>query len=175
MIFIHCFHGFFVFQLIQSANKIELMINKLHGLSPSGGSVSPHGGFASLLFDQVEYFASIKLCQALSRQGAIIKTPVVRCHYLVSQFSFDWSVFFQAENWKNKTNESYWKWKVKKNEEKLKIFCQRYFLLLTKTRPKEKRPERFTSQAYIWFQAWIFNVNNKYVRFLDLFFVFETS
>ena len=31
--------------------------------------------------------------------------------------------------------------KLKKNEEKLKIFCQRYFLLLTKTRPKEKRPE----------------------------------
>ena len=61
---------------------IELMINKLHGLSPSGGLVSPSGGFASLLFDQVGYFASIKLCQALSRQGAIIKIPVVRCHYL---------------------------------------------------------------------------------------------
>ena len=27
---------------------IELMINKLHGLSPSGGLVSPSGGFASL-------------------------------------------------------------------------------------------------------------------------------
>ena len=48
---------------------IELMINKLHGLSPSGGLVSPSGGFASLFFDQVEYFASIKLCQALSHQG----------------------------------------------------------------------------------------------------------
>jgi hypothetical protein len=48
---------------------IELMINKLHGLSPSGGLVSPSGGFASLLFDQVVYFESIKLCQALSRQG----------------------------------------------------------------------------------------------------------
>ena len=70
--------------------SIELMINKLHGLSPSGGLVSPSGGFASLLFDQVEYFASIKLCQALSRQGAIIKIPVVRCHYLLcssAQFS----------------------------------------------------------------------------------------
>ena len=62
---------------------IELMINKLHGLSPFGGLVSPSGGFASLLFDQVGYFASIKLCQALSRQGAIIKIPVVRCHYLL--------------------------------------------------------------------------------------------
>ena len=61
----------------------ELMINKLHGLSPSGGLVSPSGGFASLFFDQVEYFASIKLCQALSRQGAIIKIPVARCHYLL--------------------------------------------------------------------------------------------
>jgi hypothetical protein len=27
---------------------IELMINKIHGLSPSGGLVSPSGGFASL-------------------------------------------------------------------------------------------------------------------------------
>ena len=59
------------------------MINKLHGLSPSGGLVSPSGGFASLFFDQVEYFASIKLCQALSRQGAKIKIPVVRCPYLL--------------------------------------------------------------------------------------------
>ena len=58
------------------------MIKKLHGLSPSGGLVSYSGGFASLFFDQVEYCASIKLCQALSRQGAIIKIPVVRCHYL---------------------------------------------------------------------------------------------
>ena len=62
---------------------IELYNNSLHGLSPLGGLVSPSGGFASLLFDQVEYFASIKLCQALSRQGAIIKIPVVRCHYLL--------------------------------------------------------------------------------------------
>ena len=62
---------------------IELMIKQFHGLSPSGGLVSPSGGFASLFFDQVEYFASIKLCQALSRQGAIIKIPVVRCHYLL--------------------------------------------------------------------------------------------
>ena len=59
-----------------------LPLHKLHGLSPSSGLVSPFGGFASLFFDQVEYFASIKLCQALSRQGAIIKIPVVRCHYL---------------------------------------------------------------------------------------------
>ena len=62
---------------------IELMINKFHGLSPSGGLVSPSGGFASLFFDQVEYFASIKLCQALSRQGAKIKISAVRCHYLL--------------------------------------------------------------------------------------------
>ena len=70
---------------------IELLKNNSHGLSPSGGLVSPSGGFASLLFDQVEYFASIKLCQALSRQGAIIKIPVVRCHYLLClgpQFEF---------------------------------------------------------------------------------------
>ena len=59
------------------------MINKLYGVSPSGGLVSPSGGIALLLFDQVGYFASIKLCQALSRQGAIIKIPVVRCHCLL--------------------------------------------------------------------------------------------
>ena len=40
------------------------MINKLHELSPPSGLVSPSGGFASLLFDQVGHFASIKLCQA---------------------------------------------------------------------------------------------------------------
>ena len=45
---------------------IELMINKLHGLLPYGGLVSPSGGFASLLFDQGLHFASIKLCLALS-------------------------------------------------------------------------------------------------------------
>ena len=47
---------------------IELMINKLHGLSPSGGLVSPSGGLASLFFDQVEYFYILYikiLCQAL--------------------------------------------------------------------------------------------------------------
>ena len=32
--------------------SIELMINELHGLLPSGCLVSPSGGFASLLFDQ---------------------------------------------------------------------------------------------------------------------------
>ena len=32
-------------------NSIELMINKLHGLLPSGGLVSPSGGFALLFFD----------------------------------------------------------------------------------------------------------------------------
>ena len=62
--------------------SIELMINKTHGLSPPGGLVSPSGGFASLLFDQVRHFASIKLCLVLSHQGAIIKIPVVRCHCL---------------------------------------------------------------------------------------------
>ena len=36
------------------ATSIELMINKTHGLSPPGGLVSPSGGFASLLFDQVQ-------------------------------------------------------------------------------------------------------------------------
>ena len=73
----------FNFSPAPDIQTIELMINKLHGLSPSGGLVSPSGGFASLFFDQVGYFASIKLCQALSRQGAIIKIPVVRCHYLL--------------------------------------------------------------------------------------------
>jgi uncharacterized protein YjbI with pentapeptide repeats len=43
---------------------IELLNNKLHGLSPPGGLVSPSAGFASLLFDQVLHFASIILCQA---------------------------------------------------------------------------------------------------------------
>ena len=32
--------------------KIELLNNKLHGLLPLGGFVSPSGGFVSLLFDQ---------------------------------------------------------------------------------------------------------------------------
>ena len=50
---------------------IELMINKLHGLLPSGGLVSPSGGFASLLFDQVGHFASIELCLALSHHTVI--------------------------------------------------------------------------------------------------------
>ena len=50
------------------------MINKFHGLSPSGGLVSPSGGFALFFFDQVEYFASIKLCQAIGRQGAKIES-----------------------------------------------------------------------------------------------------
>jgi hypothetical protein len=61
---------------------IELLNNNSHGLSPSGGLVSPSGGFLSLLCDQGLHFASIKLCLALSRQGAIIKIPVVRCHCL---------------------------------------------------------------------------------------------
>ena len=56
--------------------------NNSHGLLPPGGLVSPSGGFLSLLFDQGLHFASIKLCLVLSRQGAIIKIPVVRCHCL---------------------------------------------------------------------------------------------
>ena len=32
--------------------SIELYNNRLHGLSPPGGLVSPSGGFASLLWDQ---------------------------------------------------------------------------------------------------------------------------
>ena len=40
---------------------IELLNNKLHGLSPSGGLVSPSGGFLLLLCDQGLHFASIKL------------------------------------------------------------------------------------------------------------------
>ena len=32
--------------------EIELLNNKLHGLSPPGGFVSSSGGFLSLLFDQ---------------------------------------------------------------------------------------------------------------------------
>ena len=52
-------------------------------LSPPGGLVSPSGGFLSLLCDQGLHFALIKLCLALSHQGAIIKIPVVGCHYLL--------------------------------------------------------------------------------------------
>jgi len=33
-------------------SSIELLNNKLHGLSPPGGFVSPSGGFSLLLFDQ---------------------------------------------------------------------------------------------------------------------------
>ena len=80
---------------------IELYNNKLHRLSPPGGLVSPSGGFASLLFDQVEYFASIKLCLALSRQGAKIKIPVVRCHYFLClgpQYRFDSLIFKMFKN-----------------------------------------------------------------------------
>ena len=62
---------------------IEMLNNNSHGLSPSGGLVSPSGGFVSLLCDQGLHFASIKLCLALSHQGAKIKIPVVRCHYLL--------------------------------------------------------------------------------------------
>ena len=42
--------------------EIELCNNKLHGLLPPGGLVSPSGGW--LLCDQVLHFASIKLYQA---------------------------------------------------------------------------------------------------------------
>jgi hypothetical protein len=72
---------------------IELLNNNSHGLSPSGGLVSPSGGFLSLLCDQGLHFALIKLCLALSRQGAIIKSPVVRCHCLWclgAQYGPDW-------------------------------------------------------------------------------------
>ena len=37
-------------KILMSFSQIELMINKIHGLSPSGGLVSPSGGFASLFF-----------------------------------------------------------------------------------------------------------------------------
>ena len=62
---------------------IELLNNNSHGLSPPSGLVSPCGGFLSLLCDQGLHFASIKLCLALSHQGAIIKISVVRCHCLL--------------------------------------------------------------------------------------------
>ena len=64
--------------------------------------MSPSGGYASLLFDQAVYFASIKLCQALSRQGAIIKIPVVRCPYLLCSSAHYYSSFFSlifTNNW----------------------------------------------------------------------------
>ena len=38
--------------LKDSLDSIELKNNKLHGLWPPGGSVSPPGGFASRFFDQ---------------------------------------------------------------------------------------------------------------------------
>ena len=65
------------------SSTIELLNNNSHRLSPPGGLVSPSGGFLSLLCDQGLHFASIKLCLALSHQGAIIKIPVVRCHFLL--------------------------------------------------------------------------------------------
>ena len=68
---------------IISGSTIELLNNNSHGLSPPGGLVSPSDGFLSLLCDQGLHFASIKLCLALSHQGAIIKFPVVRCHCLL--------------------------------------------------------------------------------------------
>ena len=68
--------------MLQKRNTIELLNNNSHGLSPPGGLVSPSGGFLSLMCDQGLHFASIKLCLALSHQGAIIKIPVVRCHCL---------------------------------------------------------------------------------------------
>ena len=49
---------------VESMANIELLNNKLHGLLPPGALVSPSGGFASLLFDQVLHFALIILCQA---------------------------------------------------------------------------------------------------------------
>ena len=71
------------------------MINKTHGLSPPGGLVSPSGGFSSLLFDQVGHFASIKLCLALSRQGAEIKISVVRCCLYVQDLNILEFVVFE--------------------------------------------------------------------------------
>ena len=42
------------------ANKrIDKINNKLHGLSPPGGLVSPSGGFASLLCDQGLHLCSV--------------------------------------------------------------------------------------------------------------------
>ena len=68
--------------IVQTKYLIELLNNNSHGLSPPGGLVSPSGGFLSLLCDQGLHFVSIKLCLALSHQGAIIKISVVRCYYL---------------------------------------------------------------------------------------------
>ena len=81
---------------------IELLNNNSHGLSPPGGLVSPSGGFLSLLCDQGLHFASIKLCLALSRQGAIIKIPVVRCHCLWclgAQFLSETDTMTKAKSW----------------------------------------------------------------------------
>ena len=96
------------------------MINKTHGLSPPGGLVSPSDGFASLLFDQVEHFASIKLCLVLSHQGAIIKIPVFRCHCLLclgAQLEDENRVPFEHYNYIDRTFVCYlsfspFKWSV---------------------------------------------------------------
>jgi hypothetical protein len=91
----HCkseFEAFFVEVFL----TIELLNNKLHGLSPPGGLVSHSGGFASLLFDQgVPYysyyhladlhFALIRLCLALL---FIISIAVAQLHFLT--FSQSW-------------------------------------------------------------------------------------
>ena len=39
-------------RFVPSIGSIELLNNKLHGLSPAGGLVSPPGGFALFSFDQ---------------------------------------------------------------------------------------------------------------------------
>jgi hypothetical protein len=67
----------------KSDATIELMINKLHGWGALWWLSVSLWRICITFFDQVEYFTSIKLCQALSRQGAKIKIPVVRCHYLL--------------------------------------------------------------------------------------------
>jgi hypothetical protein len=65
------------------SSSIELMINKLHGYIALWWLSVSLWRICITFFDQVKYFASIKLCQALSRQGAKIKISVVRCHYLL--------------------------------------------------------------------------------------------
>ena len=92
---------------------IELLNNKLHGLSPPGGFVSPSVGFASLLFDQAvpkssqRHLADRKticilhwsdcawLCCLLSQLGLAIASPgpLLFCNYFILKF-----------NW------LYWKW-----------------------------------------------------------------
>ena len=70
---------------------IELLNNKLHGLSPPGGLVSPSGRFASLLFDQgVPYYSQ----RHLADRNAICILHRSDCAWLCCSLSQSQRVLF---------------------------------------------------------------------------------